>query len=330
MCARAHLAGARASGWELVVFDDAGNAQALAESSGELNGTSQQMAAIAEETSVQARTVSIAAEQIAKNVQRVSGSTDEMGASIKEISKNARDAAKVTGAAVRVAEETNRTIARLGESSLEIGKVIKVITSIADQHHQRHLTQRHRARAGHREHRAEHRGCRRCGARIGFGRHAQPASSGPTESDGVRTTDAGEPVHPQGCECVQRRQADRGGASRRIVGGPRRVPPAGRPPVHATRTRRAPGSPARNELVSTLANGRSRAAECPNNDRDRPSLRPRPHTIASCAQIVSRSNRSVAGALDGLESINTIRPLSARGRVDEEECDVLDKARAGC
>ena len=56
-----------------------------------------------------------------------------MSASIREISKNANDAAKVTSAAVRVADETNRTIARLGESSAEIGKVIKVITSIAEQ-----------------------------------------------------------------------------------------------------------------------------------------------------------------------------------------------------
>ncbi len=115
------------------MFDITRNAQALAVSSEELNGTSQQMAAISEETSVQAGTVSIAAEQITKNVQKVSGSTEEMSASIKEISKNAQDAAKVTSAAVRVADETNRTIARLGESSAEIGKVVKVITSIAEQ-----------------------------------------------------------------------------------------------------------------------------------------------------------------------------------------------------
>jgi methyl-accepting chemotaxis protein len=115
------------------MFDITRNAEALAVSSEELNGTSQQMAAISEETSVQAGTVSIAAEQITKNVQKVSGSTEEMSASIKEISKNAQDAAKVTSAAVRVADETNRTIARLGDSSAEIGKVVKVITSIAEQ-----------------------------------------------------------------------------------------------------------------------------------------------------------------------------------------------------
>jgi methyl-accepting chemotaxis protein len=115
------------------MFDITRNAQALAMSSEELNGTSQQMAAISEETSVQAGTVSIAAEQITRNVQKVSASTEEMSASIREISKNANDAAKVTSSAVRVADETNQTIARLGESSAEIGKVVKVITSIAEQ-----------------------------------------------------------------------------------------------------------------------------------------------------------------------------------------------------
>jgi methyl-accepting chemotaxis protein len=52
---------------------------------------------------------------------------------VREIAKNAHDAARVATAAVRAAEETNRNVAKLGESSMEIGKVIKVITSIAQQ-----------------------------------------------------------------------------------------------------------------------------------------------------------------------------------------------------
>jgi len=39
----------------------------------------------------------------------------------------------VATSAVKVAEKTNTTVAKLGESSVEIGKVIKVITSIAQQ-----------------------------------------------------------------------------------------------------------------------------------------------------------------------------------------------------
>jgi uncharacterized phage infection (PIP) family protein YhgE len=56
-----------------------------------------------------------------------------MGTSIKEIAKNATDAAKVANSAVKVAEDTTATVSKLGDSSTEIGQVIKVITSIAQQ-----------------------------------------------------------------------------------------------------------------------------------------------------------------------------------------------------
>ena len=109
------------------------NAQALANSAEELTSVSQQMSANAEETSAQANVVSAAAEQVSKNVQTVATGADEMGTSIREIAKNASEAAKVATTAVKVAAETNATVAKLGESSCEIGKVIKVITSIAQQ-----------------------------------------------------------------------------------------------------------------------------------------------------------------------------------------------------
>ena len=56
-----------------------------------------------------------------------------MGASIKEIAKNATEAARVATGAVKVAETTTATVSKLGDSSTEIGQVIKVITSIAQQ-----------------------------------------------------------------------------------------------------------------------------------------------------------------------------------------------------
>ena len=54
-------------------------------------------------------------------------------ASIREISKSATEAARVAKAAVGIADTTTQTIHQLGTSSSEIGKVIKVITSIAQQ-----------------------------------------------------------------------------------------------------------------------------------------------------------------------------------------------------
>ena len=56
-----------------------------------------------------------------------------MGISIQEISASTHDAARVANDAVLVAQSTNETVAKLGESSSEIGNVIKVITSIAEQ-----------------------------------------------------------------------------------------------------------------------------------------------------------------------------------------------------
>jgi methyl-accepting chemotaxis protein len=108
-------------------------AQVLASASHELTSVSQQMAANAEETATQANVASAAAEQVSKNVTTVSTGTEEMGASIKEIAKSANEAARVATSAVKVADKTNAIVAKLGDSSAEIGNVIKVITSIAEQ-----------------------------------------------------------------------------------------------------------------------------------------------------------------------------------------------------
>lgn len=105
----------------------------LTSSSDGLAAASHQMSANAEETSIQAATVSAAAEEVSKSVQTISTATKEMSASIREVAKQATDAAKVAAAGVKVAQDTNATVAKLGESSGEIGKVIKVITSIAEQ-----------------------------------------------------------------------------------------------------------------------------------------------------------------------------------------------------
>jgi methyl-accepting chemotaxis protein len=109
------------------------NAQTLASSSEELTAVSQQMSSNAEETSSQANVVSAASEEVSKNIQTVATATEEMSASIKEIAKSASEAARIATSAVRTAETTNSTVGKLGESSAEIGQVVKVITSIAQQ-----------------------------------------------------------------------------------------------------------------------------------------------------------------------------------------------------
>jgi methyl-accepting chemotaxis protein len=108
-------------------------ASALASSSEELTAVSQGMASTAEETATQASVVSAASEQVSRNIASVATASEQMQSSIREISKNANDSARVASTAVGMAQSTNDTMRKLGESSQEIGNVIKVITSIAQQ-----------------------------------------------------------------------------------------------------------------------------------------------------------------------------------------------------
>ena len=109
------------------------NATALAAASEELAAVSQQMAGNAEETATQASLVSAASDQIAGNMASVSSACNQMQASIREIAKSVNESARVAKDAVKTAQSTNQTVTKLGESSQEIGNVIKVITSIAQQ-----------------------------------------------------------------------------------------------------------------------------------------------------------------------------------------------------
>jgi methyl-accepting chemotaxis protein len=109
------------------------HATSLAGASEELTLTATQLSGGADETAAQASLVASASEQIAASIASVAGSTEEMTASINEIARSAADAAAVGLEAVREAETTNVTVAKLGESSADIGKVSRVITSIAQQ-----------------------------------------------------------------------------------------------------------------------------------------------------------------------------------------------------
>jgi len=109
------------------------NADALTASAEHLTTVSQQLGASAAETSAQAQVVSAAAGQVSRSTNSVASSTEEMSASIKEIAKNASQSAHVAGQAVKMAETTNATVVKLGDSAIDIGKVVKVITTIAQQ-----------------------------------------------------------------------------------------------------------------------------------------------------------------------------------------------------
>lgn len=107
--------------------------QELDHSSKELADQGFQAASAADDTADQANRVSAAASQVSGNVQTVAAATEEMVVTVREISRSTAEAAQIASGAVDVARNTTDTIGKLGESSSEIGKVIKVITSIAQQ-----------------------------------------------------------------------------------------------------------------------------------------------------------------------------------------------------
>jgi methyl-accepting chemotaxis protein len=108
-------------------------ADTLAVASEQLTVLSQGMGEGATLTSERAASASSASVQVSASIQTVATAAEEMTASIREIAKNATEAATVATNAVTVASDAQGTVASLGESSAEIGQVIKVITSIAQQ-----------------------------------------------------------------------------------------------------------------------------------------------------------------------------------------------------
>jgi methyl-accepting chemotaxis protein len=109
------------------------SAERMATASEEFASANRQISVNSAEASEQAIVVSTTTEHLKHNLQTVATGTEQMSATIQDIAKNATESARVAEEAVKSARDTNAAIAKLGESSEEIGEVIKVITSIAGQ-----------------------------------------------------------------------------------------------------------------------------------------------------------------------------------------------------
>ncbi len=109
------------------------NAMALSEASRRLTAVAEQMSANAEETSAQISSLAASSEQVNRNLDAVAASAQEMNTSIRSIAVDAGEAGKTAQGAVSIVEAANGRISALGQSGVEIGNVIKIITSIAEQ-----------------------------------------------------------------------------------------------------------------------------------------------------------------------------------------------------
>ena len=111
----------------------AAHTRKLAAASEQLLDANRQIIGNSSRTADQANSASTVTQQVSQNLQGLSTGAGEMTSTIQSIAINANEAAKVAATAVTTAEETNSTVAKLGQSSAEIGMVIKVITGIAQQ-----------------------------------------------------------------------------------------------------------------------------------------------------------------------------------------------------
>lgn len=119
--------------WIELVETLADTASQLGAASEELTATATQLSGNARMTTDRSTNAAAASEQVAKGVQTVATNTEEMTASIKEIAKNTATGSLKTKESLKKAQETTNIMNLLGDSSKEIGSVIKVISSIAQQ-----------------------------------------------------------------------------------------------------------------------------------------------------------------------------------------------------
>jgi methyl-accepting chemotaxis protein len=105
----------------------------LADASEQMLAANQEITTNSGETAVQADAVSRVTKQVSQNLQSLSSGAGEMTSTIQNIAASANEAAKVAATAVDASQAANSTVSKLGQSSAEIGAVIKMITSIAQQ-----------------------------------------------------------------------------------------------------------------------------------------------------------------------------------------------------
>jgi len=105
----------------------------LAESASGLTELSQRMSDTASDTSTRATVAATSAEEISVTSDSVARAMEQMSASVKEISDSTTEAARVSAEAVEVTVTTRGRMEALESSASDIGDVVNVITSIAEQ-----------------------------------------------------------------------------------------------------------------------------------------------------------------------------------------------------
>jgi methyl-accepting chemotaxis protein len=108
-------------------------AEELAAAANGLIARSEKVATTTAEVTSQVNSAAGGISRVGEEIGTVAAGAEEMSGAVADIARNATLAAEVAGSAVTVASRTRETIAKLGESSREVGEVVKLIDSIAEQ-----------------------------------------------------------------------------------------------------------------------------------------------------------------------------------------------------
>jgi hemerythrin-like metal-binding protein len=112
--------------------DFAGAFDAIATNAEQMKNHSETVAAAAEEASTSVKSISGNAEQMSLSVSTVASSMEEMSASINEVAKNCQQESRIAAQAEHKVNSSKETMTYLKASAKEIGRIISVITDIAD------------------------------------------------------------------------------------------------------------------------------------------------------------------------------------------------------
>lgn len=99
----------------------------------EMSATAKSLAATALSTTQETEAAATACDSTVSSVQTVASAAEELSNSASEVGRQMTDSSKVAENAVSQTEQTNTTVSSLAEASDRIGKVVKLISTIARQ-----------------------------------------------------------------------------------------------------------------------------------------------------------------------------------------------------
>lgn len=105
----------------------------LSSASTELESSARSLTGTAHDTQEFSAKVASASEDASRNVQLVAAATEQMMASVSEIGRQVEESAAIAKEAVLQAEQTDQRMKRLSEAAQKVGRVVELITTIAQQ-----------------------------------------------------------------------------------------------------------------------------------------------------------------------------------------------------